>query len=198
VRTRIFFAASPDEKEEACAAMRTSFRIPKCSCGGILKPVTLRNYDFSQHAGIPVFLDEAPGLKCSACRCEALIGEVVNVALFLIALMITRVPHRLLPEMTKYLRRYMLTQQELADRMGAARETVGSWEVGLKEISAQNDFILRVLVINHAQSFKTSTLTRAAMAGLSAVKSSPPPPHPPNLRVTKEDFKKFPSVAHMG
>src|SRR5262249_41220118 len=109
---------------------------PRCECGGTFRPVTLSGFDFSRYAGLPSFLDGAPGWRCDACQRELLHGHVINVSLFLIAMEIVRFPRRLTPGFARYLRRSMqITQQELADRMGIARETVANWESNLKEIS---------------------------------------------------------------
>jgi DNA-binding XRE family transcriptional regulator len=174
---------------------------PKCECGGTFNPVTLRNFDFSRYSGLPSFLDGAPGWRCGSCRREMLQGQVINASLFFIAMEIVCLPHRLTAEFARYLRRSMqITQQELADRMGIARETVASWESRLKEISPQHDLILRVLMSNHArgsEALPTKIVVDIAndvMATLSAVRSEPPPRNPPGLRVTKSDFKKLPTV----
>lgn len=124
---------------------------PQCECGGTFKRVTLTNFDFSRYSGLPSFLDGVPGWKCGSCKREMLLGQAINISLFFIAMLIVRSPGRLTPGFARYLRRSMqITQQELADRMGVARETVASWESNLKEISPQHDLILRVLISNHA------------------------------------------------
>lgn len=111
----------------------------KCECGGPFTPTKLSNFDFSRYAGIPSFLDGAPGWKCSSCEREILRGDVINASLFFIAMDIVALPHRLPPALSRYLRRSMqITQQELADRMGVVRETVAGWESSLKEISPQH------------------------------------------------------------
>jgi transcriptional regulator with XRE-family HTH domain len=172
---------------------------PKCECGGTFKPTKLSNFDFSRHSGIPSFLDGAPGWKCSSCGREILRGEVINASLFFIAMDIVAMPHRLSADLARYLRRSMqITQQELADRMGIARETVASWESSLKEISPQHDLILRVLMLNHArgsEALPTKVVVDIAndvMATLSSVKSEPAPRKARDLRVTESDFKKLP------
>ncbi len=174
---------------------------PKCECGGTFKPVTLRRFDFSRYAGLPSFLDGAPGWRCGSCQREMLHGQVVNASLFFIAMDIVGFPHRLTAGFARYLRRSMqITQQELADRMGIARETVASWESSLKEISPQHDLILRVLMSNHARSSEaipTKVLVDIAndvMATLSSVRSEPAPRKTPDLLVTESDFKKLPAA----
>jgi len=174
---------------------------PRCECGGTFKPVTLRNFDFSRYSGLPSFLDGAPGWRCGSCQREMLHGKVINASLFLIAMEIVGFPHRLTAELARYLRRSMqITQQELADRMGIARETVASWESNLKEISPQHDLILRVLMSNHARgsaALPTKTVVDIAndvIATLSSVRSEPAPRKTPDLRVTESDFKKLPAA----
>ena len=128
-------------------------------------------------------------------------GQVINASLFLMEMNIVGFPHRFTAGFARYLRRSMqITQQELADRMGIARETVASWESNLKEISPQHDLILRVLVSNHArgsEALPTKVVVDIAnhvMATLSAVRSEPAPRRPPDLRVTESDFKKLPAA----
>jgi transcriptional regulator with XRE-family HTH domain len=128
-------------------------------------------------------------------------GQVINAALFFIAMGIVGLPHRLSAGFARHLRRSMqITQQELADRMGIARETVASWESGLKEISPQHDLILRVLMANHARGSEALPnrvvvdIANEVVATLSSVRSEPAPRTPPDLRVTESDFKKLPSA----
>lgn len=172
---------------------------PKCECGGVLKPVKLNNFDFSRHAGIPSFLDGAPGWKCSSCGREILRGDVINASLVFIAMEVVALPHRLPGDLARYLRRSMqITQQELADRMGIARETVASWESHSKEISPQHDLILRVLVVNHARGSGALpakvlvSIANEVMSTLSSVRSEPAPRKARDLRVTASDFDKVP------
>jgi transcriptional regulator with XRE-family HTH domain len=187
------------KKEKRKAAKPRASRGPKCECGGTFKPVTLRSFDFTRYSGLPSFLDGAPGWRCDACQREMLHGQVINASLFFIAMDIVGLPHRLTAGFARYLRRSMqITQQELADRMGIARETVASWESGLKEISPQHDLILRVLMSNHArgsEALPTKVVVDIAndvMATLSSVRSEPAPRKSPDLRVTEADFKKLP------
>jgi transcriptional regulator with XRE-family HTH domain len=175
---------------------------PRCECGGALKPTKLSNFDFSRYSGIPSFLDGAPGWKCGSCEREILSGEVINASLFFIAMHIVTLPHRLPANLARYLRHSMqITQQELADRMGIARETAASWESNLKEISPQHDLILRVLLLNHARgsgALPTKVVVDIAntvMATLLSVKSEPAPRKAPDPRVTESDFKKLPPAA---
>jgi transcriptional regulator with XRE-family HTH domain len=174
---------------------------PKCECSGTFKPVTLRSFDFSRYSGLPSSLDGAPGWRCDSCQREVLHGQVINASLFLMAMHIVGVPHRLTAGFARYLRRSMqITQQELADRMGIARETVASWESSLKEISPQHDLILRVLMSNYArgsEALPTEVVVDIAndvMATLSSVRSEPAPRKTPDLRVTESDFKKLPAA----
>jgi DNA-binding XRE family transcriptional regulator len=127
-------------------------------------------------------------------------GQIINAALFLIAMNIVSFLHRLTPELARYLRRSMqITQQELADRMGIARETVASWESNLREISPQHDLILRGLMLNHARGSEAlptkvvMDIANAVMAKLSAVRNEPAPRKTPDLQVTESDFKRLPA-----
>ena len=173
---------------------------PQCECSGTFKRVTLTNFDFSRYSGLPSFLDGVPGWKCGSCKREMLLGQAINISLFFIAMLIVRSPGRLAPGFARYLRRSMqITQQELADRMGVARETVASWESNLKEISPQHDLILRVLILNHARGSEALPaevavgIANDVMATLSSVRSEPAPRDAPDLRVTKSDYKKLPA-----
>ena len=172
---------------------------PKCECGGTFKPAKLSNFDFAADSGIPSFLDGAPGWKCSTCGHEVLRGEVINASLFFLAMDIVAMPHRLSADFARYLRRSMqITQQELASRMGIARETVASWENGSKEISPQHDLILRVLMLNHARGSEALPakvvvdIANDAMATLTGVRSEPAPRKVRDPRVTETNFKKLP------
>jgi transcriptional regulator with XRE-family HTH domain len=173
---------------------------PKCECGGTLKLTKVNNFDFSRYSGIPSFLDGVPGWRCSSCKREILSGQVINASLFFIAMDIVTLPHRLPANLARYLRRSMqITQQELADRMGIARETAAGWESSLKEISPQHDLILRVLLLNHArgsEALPTKVVVEIAnevMATISGVRSEPAPHKTRDPRVTESDFKKLPS-----
>lgn len=189
------------KKKKKKATKARSSTGPKCECSGTFKPVTLRSFDFSRYSGLPSHLDGAPGWRCGSCQREMLHGQVINASLFLIAMNIVSFPHRLTAELARYLRRSMqITQQELADRMGIARETVAGWESNMKEISPQHDLILRVLMSNHArgsEALPTKVVVDIAnnvMAKLSAVRSEPAPRKTPDLQVTESDFKKLPAA----
>ncbi len=141
--------------------------------------VRIKRFDFSAFAGFPVTLNDVPGLHCSGCGGETLTGVVINQALQAVACACIMVTHRLTAELARYVRRSLdVTQQELADRMGIARETVAQWERGEREISPQHDFILRGLVIGRASgehSSRSAALLQKCIPILSAVKSAPPP-----------------------
>lgn len=121
---------------------------PKCECGGTLKQATLRGYDFSADAGLPVTLARVPGWRCTRCGGETLDGQAIGAALRALALAIVRQPERLTADEARYLRKFLdATQRELASRMGIIRETVAAWECGQTELSPQHDYILRTLVV---------------------------------------------------
>lgn len=119
----------------------------KCECGGVLRKAVLSRFDFSAYAGIPVTLVDAPGFRCSACGREALGGALINRALQLLVQTIVTGPHRLTAEGARFLRKSMrLTQQQLADKLGANRITVTNWERGEAPISKEHDLMLRSIV----------------------------------------------------
>lgn len=155
-------------------------------CGEAMERVVLATFDFTMWAGMPTQLKDAPGYRCAKCKGETLPGAVVNVALMLVALSCIERPHRLTAEQARFVRRSLeITQQELADRMGIARETVAHWECGEREISPQHDLILRGMVIhainggpNIGDELTTNAMSDAiseALDVLNAVKTGPPP-----------------------
>lgn len=118
----------------------------KCECGGTLRRVTIKTYDFTGFAGLPSKLHDVPGLRCDKCGEEALQGDVINASLVALTQMVLTLPRVLLPQEAKFLRkRLQLSQKDLAERMGIQRETVGAWECGQKPLSPQHDYILRGL-----------------------------------------------------
>jgi hypothetical protein len=97
----------------------------KCECGGVQRKAVLSRFDFSAYAGIPATLVDAPGFRCSKCGHETLGGALINRALQLLVQAIVTGPHRLTAAGARFLRKSMrLTQQELADKLGANRITV--------------------------------------------------------------------------
>jgi len=152
-------------------------------CGTRLERVRLENFDFSAWAGMPVTLKSVPGYRCKECGGETIPGKVVNVSLWVVAIECIKMPQRLHAQFARYLRRTLeITQQELADRMSIARETVAAWECGEREISPQHDFILRSIVLQRASGDLTtippelrSGLLVGALSCLGSVKSEPPP-----------------------
>lgn len=122
----------------------------KCECGGELQSATLRDFDFSAYAGLPVKIVEVPGLRCSNCKGETLDGEVINAILERLSLEIIRMNRRLGPLEMKFLRKRMrLTQAKLAEQMGIVRETLADWERGASTISPQYDLLLRAIFSAH-------------------------------------------------
>lgn len=123
----------------------------KCGCGGTMKSVVLKNFDFTAMSGISSFLQDAPGFRCSTCGSETLQGDVINFALRELARLLARMPQLFPANAARYLRRYMrLSQQDLADRMGINRVTVAKWEGGTEAISPQHDFMLRTVFTSYA------------------------------------------------
>lgn len=160
----------------------------KCQCGGTFRPVQLSEFDFTGYAGIPSTLVNLPGFVCRRCGEKTIPGILIKPSLAQMALEIANLRERLDADKARYLRKQLgLTQQELADRMGIARETVAAWETN-KEISPQHDYILRaltVVAIAQRNSFKLSLGVGRRMANLSSalesVNLNPPtsgPVHP--------------------
>lgn len=118
----------------------------KCECGGTLSSTTLRSFDFSAYAGLPVLVAETPGLRCQKCDSETLDGETISVLLQQLAMLLMSESRRLTAAEAKFLRKRMrLTQAQLAERMGVVRETVADWERGASVISSQHDFMIRAI-----------------------------------------------------
>jgi DNA-binding transcriptional regulator YiaG len=131
----------PREPHEQAVGLR-------CACGGALREVTLRDFDFTTLAGVAAVLVEAPGLRCDACRGETLEGEVVNDVLAELTLRVVLTPGRLPADHARFLRRRMgLTQAALADRVGCAPESVARWEAG--GASPRVDLRVRLAALAH-------------------------------------------------
>lgn len=167
--------------------------VVRCECGGTLRSVTLKDFDFTNWSGVPSRLEAVPGYRCSACGGETLPGAVINTILCMMSLAAIRLPHRLPAELARFVRRILqITQQELADRMGIARETVAQWECGEKEISPQHDLILRTLLLEKqfGEHLMPWALLTDTMSSLGAVKAAPPPRRRPSLRVSASDYRE--------
>lgn len=120
----------------------------RCECGGELREVELKSFDFSPYAGLPVRLKHVPGYRCDRCDAETLPGDVINELLRGLALAILELKTRLSGDQARYLRRFLrLKQAELADRMGVNRVTVAKWETGEDAISPAHDLVLRALAV---------------------------------------------------
>lgn len=147
-----------------------------CDRGGVLKPVRLPRYDFSAEAGMPVALLDVDVLKCDKCGAEVLDGKIINGAMNKLLEVLLQAPRRFEPQSAKFIRSSIgCTQEELAERMGIARETVARWESGEQDISVQNDFILRVMAIRRLQDAHARMReVLKALRGLDAVRTRPP------------------------
>jgi DNA-binding transcriptional regulator YiaG len=175
-------------------------RVLMCDCGGELKPAALENYDFSGYCGFSVLLKGVPGLKCSKCSGETIDGGIINALLKIMVVEVTKVESRLPADEAKFLRRILgATQQELANRMGIARETVAKWECGEQPISPQHDLILRVIVLTPLLAKDRHLIPPNHLADLltrlQAVRTEPPRPLPEinlenyNLRKRAREWK---------
>ena len=120
----------------------------KCECGGAMKEATLKQFDFTAMAGLPVVLRNVRGLRCAKCKGQTLTGPTIERALSAVAFELLKLEGRLVAEEARFLRhRLQLTQKELAARMGIHPVTVGSWESKIEPISPQHDHILRGMVL---------------------------------------------------
>jgi DNA-binding transcriptional regulator YiaG len=137
----------------------------RCECGGEFGVTRLATYDFTPIAGLPSQLANIRGLRCARCGDTTLEGRVINAAMNLLTVEVTRVPARLSPEHSRFLRRRLgLSQQALAGRMGVHRVTVADWETGRAEISPQHDHILRSMVLAHCAQRSRRGVDPAVMA----------------------------------
>jgi transcriptional regulator with XRE-family HTH domain len=122
----------------------------KCECGGTLHRQQVPELDFSKYVGggLRVILENPPAWVCDTCKGVTLDGEVIDTARQAVVLLLIELPERFGPNLAKLMRRLLgLTQQELAERMGLNRVTVADWERGEKELSAQNDLLLRSIAM---------------------------------------------------
>lgn len=145
----------------------------RCDCGGALRRVTLRGYDFSADAGLPVTLARAPGWRCPRCGGETLDGATIAAALSALTVAIVIKPERMTAEEARFLRKTMgATQRELAVRMSVARETVAAWECGQHPISPHLDHVLRAFALAHVAARLPSTKVADAVGALGAVRTA--------------------------
>lgn len=122
----------------------------KCACGGTLHRQQVPELDFSRYigAGLHVILRNPPAWVCDQCKGVTLDGEVIDTATRSVVLHLITAPERLGGSLAKLVRRLLgLTQQDLAARIGVNRVTVADWERGAKELSAQNDLLLRCIAM---------------------------------------------------
>ena len=179
-----------------------------CECGGRLRTEIATSYDFSGYVGFPVALRNVPILRCSKCAGETIDGGIINILLKVIVLEITKSPGRLSSDEARFLRRILgITQQELSDRMGIARETVAKWECG-DSISPQHDLILRVIVLTPIIVAEPAFVPKPLMADLlgrmQAVRTGPPSPlgaidlAPYNLKKRKSNWNTSGGAVALG
>lgn len=164
-----------------------------CECGGQLLPVMLESFDFSGYTGFPIVINGLPGFKCSKCSGETVAGGILHLVFKLAVVEIAKLPRRLSGDEARLLRRVLsITQQELATRMAITRETVAKWECGDQEISPQNDFILRIVVITPLVGQDPSLISKAEwmelVSKLQSARTAPPAAMP------VMDFGKYQST----
>ena len=122
----------------------------RCDCGGALEDTTVAELDFSNYAGTPSVLRNAPVMRCPQCGTMALYGEVINKALSMLVRLVLKSPYKLADTHAKFLRKSMrMTQQQLADKLGVNRVTVADWERGETPLSKEHDMMLRSVVAAH-------------------------------------------------
>ncbi len=122
-----------------------------CRCGGELERVFLEGFDFSPYikSGFGIRFEAFPVLRCQECAGETVASVDIETGLKVVAATLIESDDRLGPAAAKTIRRIAgLTQQALADRLGASRETVANWErtSSNKFISPQYDYMLRGVV----------------------------------------------------
>lgn len=194
------------KKQQQHGSARPDISDLGCECGGELRPAIFDRYDFSGYAGFPLHVLKVPGLRCTKCKGETIDGGVVNTVLNVVVIEIVKSPGRLDSDQARFLRRTLgATQQELADRMGIARETVAKWECG-EAISPQHDLILRVIVIAPRVAMDPTFVPRSVVAELvgklQAVRTTPPAPLELvdlaryDLKRRKSVWKMSPSARH--
>jgi DNA-binding transcriptional regulator YiaG len=138
-------------------------------------------------AGFPVILEAAAGWRCSRCKQTSLPGIVINHALVVLAMHIVQAPRRLTKTEARYLRRFLLLSLPvLALRMGISQRSIVEWERGRRDISTQNDFILRAIVVAKiADDDRIDTLSfrREVAGGLLFVRRAQAPKRQPQVMI---------------
>ena len=142
-----------------------------------MRKVIRRNHTLRALADFPVRVTAMPVIVCQRCGAEMLDGADLERVRQHLASHFLASPNRLGSEEARYLRKsLLLTQAELAKRIGITRVTVARWETGNGSISPQNDFILRGLVL--AQLLRSGSVrAEVAAASLGAVHTAEPRPH---------------------
>ncbi len=144
-------------------------RILPCDCGGTFRAEKVAQFDFSPYAdGLQVTLQNVPVLRCDRCGETTLDGAIIDGTLATLAQSIAITEGKLGGIELRFLRKQiLLTQQELADRLGCNRVTVADWERDAQPISDHHLLRLRALVLGgdlHANLEKFHDALEAAFA----------------------------------
>ena len=107
----------------------------------------VQNYDATSIVGLDaVVLRTAPVLTCDHCGHLMFEGHVIDAITRELATFIVRQGEELRPTEVRFLRElFMMTQAELAERLGVTRATVNRWEGGDDTVGTLQSFALRTL-----------------------------------------------------
>jgi transcriptional regulator with XRE-family HTH domain len=123
----------------------------KCSCGGNLKPATLRPVDLAPLFGLHGWFEGGVrGLRCSRCLKETLEGKAYEELLVEVARAVITHERILANDQARFLRKAWLglTQEQLASRMGINKITVADWERAERPLSKEHDYELRGIALS--------------------------------------------------
>jgi putative zinc finger/helix-turn-helix YgiT family protein len=121
-------------------------RCSNCSEGKMV-PGRVQNYDATSLVGLDaVILHTMPVLKCDHCDHLMFEGHVVESITRELAAFIVRQGEELRPKEVRFLRElFVMTQADLAERLGVTRATVNRWEAGDDPVGTLQSFALRTL-----------------------------------------------------
>ncbi|MBN1959452.1 MAG: helix-turn-helix domain-containing protein [Deltaproteobacteria bacterium] len=121
-----------------------------CSCGGKLKPNTIKDIDLTPLFGIRgTFKEAVLGLRCDTCKAETFTAQTIEQMLVALTLVVLSQPRILTAKEARYLRKAVLslTQAALAKRMGINVITIADWERGERPLSKEHDYELRGITL---------------------------------------------------